>query len=413
MRYLVLIGDGMADFPRPELDGATPIQAARTPAMDACVARGLTGLFCPIPEGLPPGSDIGNLSLFGYDPHTAFTGRAPLEAANQGIDLSDDDVAFRCNLVTLCEGVMQSFTSGHISTEEAAEIITDLDAHFAADPVAFHPGVSYRHLAVVSSAGLSPDALADTACTPPHDISDQAFAPHLPKGSAQDFLRDLMKRSQAFLPDHPVNQARAAQGKPKATSIWLWGQGRNPSLDTYQAIYECTGAVISAVDLVKGIGVSAGLDVINVPGATGYIDTNYEGKVEAAITALKDHDFVYLHVEAPDEASHEGRTELKIQAIEDFDARVVAPCLQRLHEDPELRILIAPDHVTALETKTHAGGPVPFAMAGAGVEPDDATSYSEQSARDTGLLVPRGHTLVPLLIQEAVLSRAALTRAAR
>ena len=398
MKHLVLVPDGMADFPLDELDGRTPLEAAHTPAMDAAAARGVTGLFAPVPPDLKPGSDVGNLSLFGYDPHTAFTGRAPLEAASRGIALADSDVAFRCNLVTLADGIMKSFTSGHISSEEAETIIATLNQAFAADPIAFHPGVSYRHLAVVSSGAPDPDALTATQCTPPHDISDQPFAPHLPSGPADAFLRDLMDRSQQVLPRHPTNAARTAAGRLPATSIWLWGQGRTPHLDTYGARFGISGIAISAVDLLKGIALCAGLEVADVPGATGYLDTNYEGKVEAALRALDTHDFAFLHVEAPDEAAHEGRIDLKTQAIEDFDRRVAAPCLEYLDQHPGLRILIAPDHITAIATKTHEPGPVPFAMCGAQIQPGNATALSERAARDTGLLLDAGHTLVPAML---------------
>lgn len=403
MKYMCLIGDGMADFPLEDQGGRTPLELASTPALDTLAREGLAGLFCPIPDDLPPGSDIGNLSLFGYDPHATFTGRAPLEAANQGITLSADQVAFRCNLVTLEDGAMRSFTSGHISSEEAAQLIEALNAGLADGALRFHPGVSYRHLAVVTEGAVSADALTATACTPPHDISDRPYAPHLPAGAAGDFLNDLMRRSVPLLDGHPVNRARIDRGKPPATSIWLWGQGKAPTMETYAARFGLTGAVISAVDLVRGIGVCAGLESLRVPGATGYLDTNYEGKVSAAFDALERHDFVYLHVEAPDETSHEGRADLKVRAIEDFDARVVAPCLAHARERGDLRILAAPDHITAISTKTHAGGPVPFAVWGPGVSGNGAAAYTERAAAATGVLVSAGHRVV-----EAVLRNAAL-----
>lgn len=398
MKFLCLIGDGMADFPLPERGDRTPLQLASIPAMDALAAEGLCGLYWPIPEDLPPGSDIGNLSLFGYNPHETFTGRAPLEAANQGIALGPGDVAFRCNLVTLQDGVMKSFTSDHISTEEAAELIGFLDA---ACPRAckLYPGVSYRHLAVIPDSEVKPAALERALCTPPHDITGQAFEAHLPSGPAGDYLRELMAWSRPLLADHPVNAARLAAGQLPATSIWLWGQGRPPSMETYRERFGITGAVISAVDLVKGIGVCAGLDVLQVPGATGYIDTNYEGKVEAALRALETVDFVYLHVEAPDECAHEGHIDKKIRAIEDFDKRVVAPCLAAARSRDDLRVLVAPDHVTALGTGTHAGGPVPFALWGSGVASNGVRQYDEASAAAGGLVVNPGHLLVPGLLR--------------
>lgn len=398
MKYLVLIGDGMADFPLDACGGKTPLETAATPAMDAVTASGITGLFNPIPDGFPAGSDIGNLSLFGYDPHLTFTGRAPLEAINQGISLHENEIAFRCNLVTLADGKMEDFTAGHISSEEAAELIDGLNKHFSGEPVQFHSGVSYRHLAVVSGGECSPDDLASLKCTPPHDITDEAYSSHVPRGPGSDFICDLMDRSQGLLREHPVNAVRGRAGKAKATSIWLWGQGRSPRMETYQQRFNISGAVVSAVDLINGIGRAAGLEVLTVEGATGYLDTNYDGKVEAALDALKAMDFCYLHIEAPDEASHEGRVDLKLQAIEDFDAKVVAPCLKFAQAHGDCRVLVAPDHITSIASKTHAGGPVPFALCGPGVEGTGAVKYHEAAAHETGIAVEKGHTLVPHMV---------------
>jgi 2,3-bisphosphoglycerate-independent phosphoglycerate mutase len=298
---------------------------------------------------------------------------------------------------------MQSFTSGHITSEEGAALIAAVN-EAAFDPgIEFHPGVSYRHLAIFANPTIGSDALVATECTPPHNISDQPYAPSLPQGPAGEFLSDLMARSEAVLAEHPVNKARLKQGKLPATSIWLWGQGCAPSMDTYQERFGITGAVVSAVDLVQGIGRCAGMRVLKVPGATGYLDTNYEGKVNAALTALDEVDFVYLHVEAPDEASHEGRTDLKVQAIEDFDRKVVAPCLAYAQGRGDCRVLIAADHVTAISTKTHAGGPVPFALCGADVAANGAAGYSERYADATGVQVREGHALVPAMLQCAKL----------
>lgn len=399
MKYLVLLGDGMADFAIPELGGRTPLEAAHIPAMDEVARLGICGLFKPIPDDLPAGSDIGNLSLFGYNPHTTFTGRAPLEAARQGILLDHDEVAFRCNLVTLDDGVMRSFTSGHIRTEEAAQIIPDLNAAFDNDPIVLHTGVSYRHLGIIKTDLAEVDRLTAVECTPPHNITDQPYAPFLPNGEAGALLRSLMERSKAVLADHPVCRARRDRGELAPTSIWLWGQGRSPAMPSFPEQYGITGAVVSAVDLVNGIGVCAGLEVMEVPGATGYLDTNYEGKVAAALGALERHDFAYLHVEAPDETSHEGKLDLKLQALEDFDRRVVAPCLEFALKRGDVRVLVAPDHITALSTKTHAGGPVPFAICGPGIVPNGARVYSEPEAAKFGLLFPEGHELLPHLIR--------------
>jgi len=403
VKYLILLGDGMADWPLPDYDNRTPIEIAKTPAMDALVARGVTGQFCPIPDGLAPGSDIGNLSMFGYDPRAAFRGRAPIEAANQGIQLADNQVAYRCNLVCIQDGKMKDFTAGHITTEEAAEIIPALNDSLGKEfPARFHTGVSYRHLAIVDhSVDATLNQMVRMECEPPHNITDKEVTPWLPKGNGNAMIHAMIARSQEVLRDHPVNERRIAEAKAPATSIWLWGQGKAPEMEPYAERFGLTGAVISAVDLVKGIGVCAGLDVIDVPGATGWIDTNYEGKVQAGLKALDDHDFVYIHLEAPDETAHQGRADLKIQAIEDFDARIVAPCLAYLDQHPDLRILVAPDHFTTIETKTHAGGPVPFGLCGQGITPDGNTAYSERIAATTGVLIEEGYTLIERMFRDS------------
>lgn len=398
MKYLVLLGDGMADFPREDCGGTTPLAFANTPHMDSMAREGLSGLFCPIPEPFPAGSDIGNLSVFGYNPAQTFTGRAPLEAANQGIHLRPDQLAFRCNLVTLESGTMKDFTAGHISTEEAAEIIQDLNQLMGGTSLTFSPGVSYRHLAIMTADPERCEPYKKLQCTPPHDIIGQRYADHFPRGDGRGEIIALMEASQEILPKHPVNKRRIDSGLLPATSIWLWGQGGAPSVRTYRERFEISGAVISAVDLVNGIGRCAGLEVVAVEGATGYLDTNYEGKVAAAIEAFDRHDFVYLHIEAPDEASHEGKTHLKLQAIEDFDCRVVGPCLEHARMRGDVRIAVAPDHVTALSTRTHAGGPVPFILWGQGIANNGCACYSEEEAATKGVLFPDGHVLIPRMI---------------
>jgi 2,3-bisphosphoglycerate-independent phosphoglycerate mutase len=393
----------MADFPIAELDGKTPIAAANTPAMDEAARLGITGLFMPIPDAFPAGSDIGNLSVFGYDPHENFTGRAPLEAINQNITIGENQLVFRCNLVTLEDGRMKDFTSDHISSEEAAELIVALNDSLAQDGIQFFPGVGYRHLMLFDTTPETKARFAALQCTPPHDITDQEFEHHYPRGDSHEFVVDLMEKSRAILADHPINRERINSGKLPATSIWLWGQGGAPSMKTYQERFDITGAVISAVDLVNGIGKCAGFEVIPVEGATGYVDTNYEGKVEAALEALDRHDFVYVHIEAPDEAAHEGDAPLKIRAIEDFDAKVVRPCLDYAKERGDVRITIGPDHITSIDSKTHAGGPVPFILYGPGITSNGRACYSEEEAEKAGLLFPDGHTLVTTMItQETV-----------
>lgn len=406
MKYIILLGDGMADHPLDACQGRTPIEAAHTPNMDRVARMGVTGLFCPIPEGMPPGSDVGNLSLFGYDPRVSFSGRAAIEAASQGITLAANEVAFRCNLVTLSDGVMKDFTAGHITTEEASELIRHLDKELSASfPIRLHCGVSYRHTGVLKAdSGCTVEDLAQAVCEPPHNITGQPFGPFLPKGTAADLLTALMQASQKALQGHPVNAARIAAGKLPAVSLWPWGQGRALTLESYRDRFGISGAVISAVDLVKGIGVCAGLEVLHVEGATGWIDTNYAGKVEAALNALEEHDFVYLHVEAPDEAAHQGSIPLKIQAIEDFDAKVVAPVLDYAAERKDCRVLVAPDHFTLISTKTHASGAVPFALCGPGIQPGESAAYGEGAALSSGIMIPDGHRLTVDFLKEETLS---------
>jgi 2,3-bisphosphoglycerate-independent phosphoglycerate mutase len=390
----------MADFPVHELDGLTPLNYAQTPAMDAAVQEGLSGLFCPIPDGLPAGSDIGNLSVFGYDPRQTFTGRAPLEAANQGIVPKDDELVFRCNLVTLEDGKMRDFTADHITSEESATLMSALNAALGTADLRFVPGVSYRNLCLIRADAAALEPLRRLRCTPPHDIIGQDYFNYLPLGDRQGPVRALIEASQPVLAGHAANRARAAAGKLPATSIWLWGQGGAPRMTTYQDRFGITGAVVSAVDLVNGIGHCAGFEVLRVPGITGYLDTNYEGKVAAALDALDRHDFVYLHVEAPDETAHEGRPDLKVQAIEDFDRRVVSPCMEAARARGDLRVLIAPDHVTSLASRTHAPGPVPFALYGPGIRPNGLRAFRESEAARAGILYPDGHTLAPDMIRK-------------
>lgn len=402
MKYIILLGDGMADVPLDVLGGKTPLEAAHTPALDHIAATGATGLFCPIPEGLPAGSDIGNLSMFGYDPRASFRGRAPIEAANQGITLAEDEVAYRCNLVTIEDFHMKSFTSDHISTEESRAIIASLNEALGAEfPVKFHTGVSYRHLCIVkASAAASVDDMVGHECEPPHNITDQEVSGYLPKGAGQDLPRNLMALSQVVLAKHPVNLKRIAEGKLPATSIWLWGQGKAPVMQSYREKFNLSGAVISAVDLVMGMGVLAGLEVIRVPGATGWVDTNYEGKVQAGLAALDRHDFVFIHLEAPDETAHQGRADLKVQAIEDYDHRIVAPVLEYCKSHPDTRVLCAPDHFTLCTTKTHAPGPVPFCLCGPGVPAHPRPAYSEREAALSGVYIADGFTLTQRMLTE-------------
>lgn len=406
MKYLILVGDGMADEPIEELGGLTPLEKAQTPHMDRLAREGVSGLAETVPAAFHPGSDVANLSVFGYDPASCYTGRSPLEAASMGVEIGPDDVAFRLNLVTLdaCRGdlYMHDFSAGHISTAEARVLVECLQAELGDEQFQFYPGVSYRHL-MVWRGGRTDFNLA-----PPHDLTNLSLRDHLPRSAAAAPLMQITTASQLLFKRHPVNQRREAAGKLPANSIWLWGQGKRPQMATLQERYGLSGAVISAVDLIKGIGIYAGMKVINVPGATGYLDTNYRGKAEAALEALRELDLVYVHVEAPDEAAHGGQLDEKIEAIERFDAEVVGTILGRIEELGESRILLLPDHPTPVRRMTHTKDPVPFVLYGTGGEftPNGHVSgYSEGNARSTGLLVAPGHRMLRLMIDGHVESQ--------
>lgn len=401
MKYLVLLGDGMADYPVPELGGKTPLQVGKKPNMDRLAKEGVLGQVRTVPPGLPPGSDVANLAVLGYDPQRYYTGRSPLEAVGMGIELTKEDVAFRCNLVTLSaeskyeEKKMVDYSAGEISTSEAALLIKDLAAKFNSQTTTLYPGVSYRHLLVWRNGPLHAEL------TPPHDISDRVIGPYLPKGESAGELLSLMTESQKILLKHPVNQERVAQSHSPANSIWLWGQGTKPQLPGFYEKYRLRGAVISAVDLAKGLGSCAGLRVIEVPGATGNINTNFAGKAEAALSAFRSGaDFVYLHIEAPDEAGHQGELATKIEAIERIDHDVLGRILQELPAlSPEYKILLLPDHPTPLSVKTHVADPVPFVIydsksAHAPKSSGASFTFDEESAARTGLLIEPGHSLM-------------------
>jgi 2,3-bisphosphoglycerate-independent phosphoglycerate mutase len=367
MKYIILLGDGMADRPCAALGGKTCLQAARTPNLDQLATLGQVGMVHTVPEGYAPGSDVANLSVLGYDPRKYYTGRSPLEAASIGVALGPADVAFRCNLVTLKlsgggtvssrrKALMEDFSAGHISTQEGRTLIEEIDRALGNEHIRFYPGVSYRHLMVWKGGK---DRIE---CTPPHDIQDKDIQDYLPRGEGDDIINELMAASFDLLTNHPVNKARLENGKRAANSIWLWGQGKRPSMPTFREKYGIEGAVISAVDLTKGLGVYAGFEVINVPGATGWLDTNYVGKAEHALFALNTKDFVYLHVEAPDEAGHTGDVKNKIRAIEDFDEFIVGNIMHGMKQFDEYRILALPDHPTPLDIRTHSAEPVPFVL---------------------------------------------------
>ena len=398
MKFVLLVGDGMADYPLAELKGLTPLEAAATPNMDALAREGTSGMVRTIPSGTPPGSDIANLNLLGYDVAKYYTGRAPLECASQNIHLSDEEVAFRCNLVTISDGVMADYSAGHITSEEAAELIAAVNGKLGGPIFRFHPGVSYRHL-LIAKAARSENWDSKLACTPPHDIVGQRIEAHLPLGEDEHLFRKLMADSVAVLSGHPVNRRRLEAGRKPANMIWLWGQGRRPSMPPFPKLYGITGAVISAVDLIRGIGKYAGLSVIDVPGATGYYDTNYSGKASYGLDALKHDDFLFVHVEAPDEAGHAGDIKEKIRAIENFDKLVVGPIAAALKDRPH-RMIVLPDHLTPIKVRTHVDDPVPFLVYGTGVPKGRAGSFSEAEARKTGIMIESGFELLPAYLKQ-------------
>jgi 2,3-bisphosphoglycerate-independent phosphoglycerate mutase len=399
MKYAVLLGDGMADWAVESLGGKTPLEYAKIPNMDRIAREGTIGLIDTVPKGYKPGSDVAILSVLGYDPVTCYTGRGPLEAASMGVELVPGDLAFRCNLVTLGDGpdpVMVDFTAGHISTAEAREIIVGLDQAIGSGHLKFYPGVGYRHLLVWKGGG------PEVETTPPHDITGQATAQYLPKGKGAGDVLELMLKSREVLNGHPVNRSRETKGKKKATSIWLWGQGGKPVMEPLSRKFGLSGAMISAVDLLNGLGVYAGLEVLKVEGATGYIDTNYIGKAEKALEALRIKDFVFVHVEAPDEMGHEGNAEGKVKAIEDFDEKVVGTILGGIGSFGDFRVLVLSDHPTPVAKKTHVSEASPFAVLSS-VASDNLKNgggYSENSARKSGIVVSPGWQLMEGFIRD-------------
>lgn len=406
MKYVVIVGDGMADYPLGVLGGKTPLMVARTPNMDWMARHGMIGLVRTIPEGLNPGSEIANLSIMGYDPVRHFTGRGPIEAASLGVELEVDDMAFRCNLVTLLskgsDVIMEDFSAGHITSAEAKAIVLDLDKRMGLEEFQFYPGVSYRHLMVWRGGAAQFPGLERLDLTPPHDIIGKGISPFLPargevsekNGTAQ--LLALMNQSQALLKSHPVNLARERKGTLPANSIWLWGQGRSPKMITMKERFGIEGYMISAVHLLKGIGILAGLEVLEVPGATGYFDTNYAGKVEVALKGLTTKDFVYVHVEAPDEAGHMGDPRLKLECIEAFDEKVVGPILKGMGVFGRYKVLVLPDHPTPVSLRTHASDPVPFVIYSNEEkgQQEKVDGFDEVSAVQAGVFVEKGHELI-------------------
>lgn len=384
MKYIVILGDGMSDEPIIELGNKTPLQAAVTPFMDMLSAKGRNGLLNTVPDGFSPGSEIANLSVLGYDIPSVYEGRGVLEAASMGVEILPDELAMRCNLVCLDKELLKNHSAGHISTAEATELIQFLDEKLGDNQFSFHPGVSYRHVLKVKGGSKN------IICTPPHDIPERPFLPYLIKPgdkAAEDTaesLNNLFFESHKLLSDHPINKKRVTEGKDPANSIWPWSPGYRPKMQKMTEIYPFnSGAVISAVDLIRGIGVCAGLEVIMVEGATGLYDTNYEGKAEAALKALKEKDFVYLHIEASDEAGHEGNVELKVKTIEYLDSRIVKPIFEEVKNwDEQVTIAILPDHPTPCAIRTHTRDAVPFLIWHRDIKPDSVKVYNEFAAKD-------------------------------
>ena len=395
MKYIILVGDGMCDYPIAELNNKTPLEYARTPHMDFLAKNGKVGLVKTIPSGMSAASDVANLGIFGYDPKVYYAGRGPLEAANLGVELKPDEVAFRCNLITASDDVLLDYSAGHISTKEAGVLIKFLDEKIGSQEARFYPGVSYRHLLIVKNKGLK------ARCVPPHDITGREFKKYLPHGEDAQFLISLMHEARGLLLEHEINQVRLDLKENPANMIWLWGQGKKPAIIPFKDKYGISGSVISAVDLINGIGRLAGLEVIKVEGATGYYDTNYKGKAEAALASLENRDFVYVHVEAADEASHNGHLQEKILAIERFDQCVVGTILEGLKSRNDVRILLMPDHATPLSLRTHTADSVCFAMYGKGISPlGGIEGFNETEAKKSGITLDKAFLLMDRLIKE-------------
>jgi 2,3-bisphosphoglycerate-independent phosphoglycerate mutase len=403
MKTIIILGDGMSDYPVKSLGGKTPLQAANKPNIDRIAREGRMGLMETLPEGLPLGSAVANLSVLGYDPFKTFNGRAVLEAANMGVPLEDDDVAFRMNLICIEDGKIKNHSAGHISTEEADRIIRDLRAGLARDSgeIAMHTGVSYRHLLLLRGADFSPQI----QCTPPHDHVGERAEDLLPaavsdEGNASEAkLRALMASAAEVLQDHPINQKRIADGADPANAIWPWSPGRKPKMQTMQERFGVHGAVISAVDLINGLGLYAGMDVIRVEGATGLWDTNFEGKASAALEAIQGHDLVYVHVEAPDEAGHARDAALKVNCIEMLDGRLVGPVLEGVEKMSEpVNLAVLPDHPTPVSSGVHERDPVPVAIRRPGDTPDATTHYDEEQAKLGDIPFMRGDDFIKLAL---------------
>jgi 2,3-bisphosphoglycerate-independent phosphoglycerate mutase len=400
MKYIVLVGDGMSDRPLDELNGRTVLEVAERHYMDEIAKRGRLGTAITVPRSMTPASDVANLSILGYDPAKYYSGRGPLEAVNIGVDLREEDVAFRCNLITQADDTMTDYSAGHIKTPEARILMKKLDEALGNERMRFYPGISYRHLMVMKTSSRE-EALSMTKirCTPPHDIIGQSVSKHLPQGDGREVLIDLMNRSRDILESHDVNRVRIDLGENPGNMIWLWGQGVMPVMPTFRELYGIEGSIISAVDLIKGIGKIIGLDAIEVPGATGYYDTNFKGKGKYALKSLETKDFVFVHVEAADEAGHNGDIRAKITAIENFDKYVVGTIWEAFKNRTDFKVMLLPDHATPISVKTHTSDPIPFAVCGHGVTPDEACVFTEAAAQTSPIKFEQGHLLMSHFIK--------------
>ena len=403
MKYLVMLCDGMADESFEQLNNSTPMEMANKPCMDVLASKGEVDMVKTVAEGLKPGSDVANLSVLGYEPAVYYSGRSPLEAASIGIDLKDTDVTLRCNLVTLSDEenyedkTMVDYCADDISTEDAKVLIDYIEEKLGDDTFKFYSGVSYRHCLVWNNGNPTPGEL-----TPPHDISNRVITEYIPKGEDTEKLYELMKKSYELLKDHPLNKERIAKGKRPANSIWLWGEGTKPLLDSFESKFGKKGSMISAVDLLKGIAICADMNSVDVDGATGYIDTNFEGKCKAAIEEFKNGaDFVYIHVEAPDECGHRGEAENKIKAIELIDKNILAPVVEFLKSYDDFAVLVCPDHPTPLSIRTHTSNPVPYLIYNSKEEIDsNVKSFNEKEANSTGNYIEKGFTMMEYFLSK-------------
>ncbi len=396
MKYVIVLPDGASDDQLPELEGRTPLEAARIPNMDWVSQNGRIGRAVTVPEGFIPATDVATLSLFGYDPGVYYTGRAPLEAAAQGISAGKKGVIFRCNFVTIADGRMADFTAGHIPQKETDQLIGELNELFADEQLVFHTGVSYRNLMIADDFGDT-----NLCCAPPHDIHNQPVDSHRPEGPGAESLMGIMRRAAEMLADHEINRIRHEEGRSPVNGIWLWGQGRPIEMPSLRQRFNCSCAVITAVDIIRGIATCMGADVIEVPGATGYIDTDYEAKGVAATRALEKYDIVVAHIEAADEAAHLGSAEEKILALERIDQHVVGPLLNAVRGHDQWRILVAPDHATSVLTRAHSAVPPPWCIAGSDVGPGADRAFCEKEAEAGGELIDPGNTLIEEFMQSS------------